>query len=129
MPNVAASSSLDTSLKELLEGIGKGAVQLPEFQRGWTWDDLHIRAILASLTQGYPMGAVMCLQCGGEARFKARPFEGAGAPQGKPEFLVLDGQQRLTSIFRAAWAREPVDTKTEKDQPVRRSTTWTSRSA
>ncbi|MCR5259973.1 MAG: DUF262 domain-containing protein, partial [Desulfovibrio sp.] len=120
MPKIAASSSLDTSLKELLEGIGKGSIQLPEFQRGWTWDDLRIRAILATLTQGYPMGAVMRLQCGGAAGFKARPFEGAGTPAGEPEFLVLDGQQRLTSIFRAAWARNAVETKTETDQAVRR---------
>ncbi|MCR5257889.1 MAG: DUF262 domain-containing protein [Desulfovibrio sp.] len=115
-----APSSKDTDMRVLLERIASGKLQLPEFQRDWTWDDARIRAILASLTQGYPMGAVMCLQCGGEARFKARPFAGAGTPSEEPEYLVLDGQQRLTSIFRAAWSREPVYTKTDKGQPVRR---------
>ncbi|MCR5259156.1 MAG: DUF262 domain-containing protein, partial [Desulfovibrio sp.] len=120
MAKAKSPSSKDMNMGALLERISSGKLQLPEFQRDWTWNDARIRAILASLTQGYPMGAVMCLQCGGEARFKARPFAGAGTQPEEPEYLVLDGQQRLTSIYRAAWAREPVDTKNEREQPVRR---------
>lgn len=59
---IAAPKSYDTSLGELLEGVGKGTHQLPEFQRSWTWDDGRIRNIIASLTQGYPMGALMRLE-------------------------------------------------------------------
>ena len=74
---IAAPKSYDTSLGELLEGVGKGTHQLPEFQRSWTWDDGRIRNIIASLTQGYPMGALMRLECGGsEVRLKYRAFEG-----------------------------------------------------
>ncbi len=120
MPRIDAPSSSDVSIGKLLENIDSGALQLPEFQRGWTWDDERIRAILATLTMGYPMGAVMCLACGAEADFEARPFEGVKETCEKPKMLVLDGQQRLTSIYRAAWARDPVETKAGKDQTVRR---------
>ena len=38
----------EPSLKELLDLIQKGKLQLPDFQRGWVWDDLHIRSLIAS---------------------------------------------------------------------------------
>lgn len=51
-----APKSLDTELNELMRGVASGKIQLPDFQRDWTWDDNRIKGILASLSQGYPMG-------------------------------------------------------------------------
>lgn len=59
-----APTSVDTNLSQLLEEVSSGKIQLPEFQRSWTWDDNRIQGIIASLSQGYPMGAVMRLQYG-----------------------------------------------------------------
>ncbi|MBQ3459023.1 MAG: DUF262 domain-containing protein [Synergistaceae bacterium] len=68
---VIAPKSIDTNLSELLSDANNGTIQLPEFQRSWTWDDARIRNILASLSQGYPMGAIMCLQYGNpDIKFK-----------------------------------------------------------
>lgn len=118
---VIAPSSLDTELFILLGEVNTGKMQLPEFQRSWTWDDGRIRGILASLSQGYPMGAIMRLQYGNESiRFKYRTIEGAEAPGTIPDYLVLDGQQRLTSMFRATFSREPVATKTDKGKKIER---------
>lgn len=87
----------------------------------WTWDDSRIRGILASLSQGYPMGAIMRLTYGNEnVRFKCRTFEGVNISNIQPEYLVLDGQQRLTSMYRTACSKEPVDTKTEKGKTIKR---------
>lgn len=87
----------------------------------WTWDDNRLRGILASLSQGYPMGAIMRLQYGNEdIRFKYRPIEGVKLSGIIPEFLALDGQQRLTSMYRATISRDPVDTKTDKGKEIRR---------
>ena len=61
---VISPSSNDINLSELLQKVANGNMQLPEFQRSWTWDDNRIRGIIASLTQGYPMGAIMRLQYG-----------------------------------------------------------------
>lgn len=121
MPINIAPTSNDTNLSGLMADVGSGKIQLPDFQRGWTWDDNRIRGILASLTQGYPMGAIMNLQYGSESvRFKCRPIEGVPVTGVEPEFLVLDGQQRLTSMWRATSSKDPVKTKTEKRDVIER---------
>ena len=50
---VISPSSLDTNLSQLLADVASGKIQLPEFQRDWTWDDSRIRGIIASLSQVY----------------------------------------------------------------------------
>lgn len=55
---IISPSSLDTNLSQLLDEVNTGKTQLPEFQRDWTWDDGRICGIIASLSQGYPMGAI-----------------------------------------------------------------------
>ena len=112
--------SNDISIKEILSKIEKLEIQLPDFQRGWVWDDNRIRALIASITNSYPVGAVMFLEYGGEnIRFKYRPFTGVSGER-LPEKLVLDGQQRLTSTFSSMFSRKPVDTKTDKNAEIKR---------
>ena len=121
MAMIIAPSSLDTELRRLLDEVNTGKIQLPEFQRSWTWDDTRIRGILASLSQGYPMGAIMRLQYGNESiKFKYRTIEGVKVSGVIPDFLVLDGQQRLTSMFRATYSSDPVLTKTDKGKEIQR---------
>lgn len=116
-----APRSMDTDLSELMRDVAAGKAQLPEFQRSWTWDDARIIGILASLSQGYPMGAIMRLTYGNEnVRFKYRTIEGVSAQGVVPEYLVLDGQQRLTSMYRATYCQEPVSTTTEKGKNIKR---------
>lgn len=104
-------------LHELLDDIHKGKIQLPDFQRGWVWDDDHIRALIASVSLSYPIGAVMLLETGGDgAKFQPRAFEGAPAVVAALSKLVLDGQQRLTSLYMALRSSKPVPTRTEKDK-------------
>lgn len=116
-----APKSLDTELSELMREVSSGKEQLPEFQRGWTWDNDRIRGIIASLSQGYPMGAIMRLEYGNEnVRFRYRTIEGVTVTGVTPEFLILDGQQRLTSMYRATCCKEPVETTTEKGKEIKR---------
>ena len=116
-----APKSMDTDLKVLMQDISTGKSQLPEFQRSWTWDDGRIRGILASLSQGYPMGAIMCLEYGNEnVKFKYRPIEGVKNVSAVPNNLVLDGQQRLTSIYRTTCSPDAVLTKTDKGKEIKR---------
>lgn len=116
-----APKSLDTDLSELMRDVASGKAQLPEFQRSWTWDDNRIKGILASLSQGYPMGAIMRLTYGNEnVKFKYRTIEGVTKENVVPDYLVLDGQQRLTSMFRSTCCKEPVNTTTEKGKNIKR---------
>lgn len=110
----------EPALKDVLDAIAKGEMQLPDFQRGWVWDDDHIRSLIASLSLSYPIGAVMFLEAGG-VPFKPRLFEGVGVvPAPAPKTLVLDGQQRLTSMFLALRSGKPVNTRTEKGESIQR---------
>ncbi len=59
-------------LKDLLKDVVQGKIQLPDFQRGWVWDDEHVRSLLVSLGRSFPVGAVMLLETGGEVRFQVR---------------------------------------------------------
>ncbi|WP_225800527.1 DUF262 domain-containing protein [Streptomyces sp. NK15101] len=109
-------------LHDLLRQVADGRAQLPEFQRGWVWPHPNITALLASVSQGFPVGTVMTLQSGGDVRFKHRPVEGAAPPPGtEPETLVLDGQQRLTSLFQSIMLNKPVATQ---DVRKHRVTGW-----
>ena len=114
--------STDEPLPDLLRSSKDKRLQLPDFQRGWIWDDDRIRSLLASVSLSYPIGAIMLLETGGEnVRFQARPIEGVpGEPVKNPEILVLDGQQRLTSLYQALFRQEPVDTTDAKAKRIKR---------
>ena len=99
-------------LEELLKEAACGKSQLPEFQRGWVWPDRNIASLIASISLGYPVGTVMMLKTGGSVKFKERPVEGAVFnAEIRAERLVLDGQQRITSLYRALMHQGPIETK------------------
>jgi hypothetical protein len=115
--------STKKELKKLLEEIAEGKIQLPDFQRGWVWDDAHIQSLLVSIARSFPIGSVMLLETGGLTRFQIRPVEGVLLPSGIPnpvERLILDGQQRLTSLTQVLTLKTPVNTKDGKGREVLR---------
>ena len=108
---MSAFDSTKTSLSELLKDISFGKIQLPDFQRGWVWDDDHIKSLLVSIARSFPVGAIMLLEAGGDAQFKERPIEGVQLTNpSRAEKLILDGQQRLTSLTQVLMSKEPVKT-------------------
>ena len=109
------------SLKSLLDDASSGKIQLPDFQRGWVWDDDRIRGLLASISRGFPVGAIMTLQAGGEIRLKSRMIEGAeDSPQNTPDAFLLDGQQRLTSLYQSLLHKGPVVTHDNRGRRIKR---------
>lgn len=112
----------DRPLTDLMEAVDTGAAQLPDFQRGWVWDDGRIKALILSVIHSFPVGAAMFLEYGNESiRFKHKPIEGSNAnPNTKPDELILDGQQRLTSLYNALYSKKPVRTKTDKGKEIER---------
>ncbi len=113
--------STKTELKKLLEEIVEGDLQLPDFQRGWVWDDEHIRSLLVSIARSFPIGAVMLLETGGNVKFQIRPIEGVTLPSNtQAERLILDGQQRLTSLTQVLKLKTPVVTRDEKKPEIKR---------
>ena len=90
-------------LGEYLSWTRSGELQLPDFQRGYKWEDERIRQLLVTVLRGHPLGAVMLLKTGNsQVRFKPRAIEGVDlSPSTEAKFLLLDGQQRLTSLTQA----------------------------
>lgn len=113
------ANSID--LKKLLDDVDTGRIQLPNFQRGWVWDDDSIKELLISISSGFPIGAIMVLDTGGEIQFEHHPIEGVEEPvDSKADQYLLDGQQRLTSLFQSLKKEGPVETRDRRDREVKR---------
>lgn len=109
------------SLSSLLEKAKTGALQLPDFQRPYRWNDERIRSLLVTILRGHPMGVLMTLRTGGiEVRFKPRPVEGSPGVLANPELLLLDGQQRTTSMFQALTGDGIVETEDDRHKKMSR---------
>ncbi|MGB4450736.1 MAG: DUF262 domain-containing protein, partial [Tepidanaerobacteraceae bacterium] len=100
--------STKIGLLDILEEVHCGKIQLPDFQRGWIWDDDRIKGIIASVAKSFPIGAIMLLETGNEnVRFKTKPIEGVKLnDEVKPDLLILDGQQRITSLYQTIMTNE-----------------------
>ncbi|UBI03017.1 DUF262 domain-containing protein [Corynebacterium freneyi] len=110
-------------LSDLLRKVETGEIQLPDFQRGYKWDEERIRALLVTVLRGYPMGSLMALDTSNAmVRFKPRPITGAPASAAKtePSLLILDGQQRLTSLYQSLGGDGIVETETDRRKKVQR---------
>ena len=107
-------------LKDLLAHAERGRLQLPDFQRDYVWADEDVKSLVASVARGFPVGALLTLQAGGEVRFRPRLLEGVSAQKTEPDELLLDGQQRITSLYQATYSRDPVRTRSPRGTEVER---------
>lgn len=108
---------------ELLKDVGLGKIRLPDFQRDWKWDVDRISSLLASVSLGYPVGVVMLLETGGaDVQFATRLVSGVEESKAdKPaERLILDGQQRLTSLFQSLASGRVVQTQDTRKKRLER---------
>lgn len=108
------------SLETLLAWVDSGDLQLPEFQRGWVWPQSNISSLVASISLGYPTGTLMLLQTGGATNFKARLVNGTDTRKSSvtAQRLILDGQQRITSLYQALKMSTPVITVDDKKKEI-----------
>lgn len=100
----AKFTNITFPISTLLGQIETGQIGLPELQRPFVWDRAQVRDLFDSLYRGYPTGHFLFWQ--------ASPDQGAvqiGADnkQASPSLLVVDGQQRLTSLY-AVFLGKPV---------------------
>ncbi|MDQ6436647.1 DUF262 domain-containing protein [Mesorhizobium sp. LHD-90] len=112
--------STKESLRTLLEHVRERKLQLPDFQRDWVWDENGIHSLLVSIVRGFPVGAILTLEAGGEVKFLPRPLATIEANGVLPQEFLLDGQQRLTSLVQCLTGDAPVLTKTAKGETVER---------
>lgn len=89
------------ALKDLLAEVHSRVAVLPDFQRDFVWEPGATQELIVSIAYNYPAGSILRVR-DTKRSFACREFEGAPALKGqKHTFLVLDGQQRLTSLYQA----------------------------
>jgi hypothetical protein len=119
MAQITSFNPIKTDLEDMLDDIEKANMQLPDLQRSWIWNDARIISLLESVSRGFPIGAILTLKSDGP-RFLCRPIEGVKAKNDKPETILLDGQQRLTSLYRTLFSLDVVETKDDKGKKILR---------
>ncbi len=97
---------VDYTLKKLLEDIDMGEIGLPDIQRPFVWGTSKVRDLFDSMYRGYPIGYLLLWENGypGEHR-----TIGADQKQKVPRLLIVDGQQRLTSLYAVIKAVPVID--------------------
>ena len=121
MNSVTTFDSTKEALSDMLRAIHETRTQLPDFQRGWVWEDERIRSLLASISLSFPVGTVMMLETGNESvRFKPRLVEGVPGNGVEPERLILDGQQRLTALYQSIYSGQVAQTRDARRKPIKR---------
>jgi len=89
-------NKVDYSLSSLLDAIELGTIGLPDIQRQFIWRNVKVRDLFDSMYQGYPIGYFLFWKNGlGEEGRKI----GIDKKQKVPSLLIVDGQQRLTSLY------------------------------
>ena len=83
-------------LPALMESLDMGVIGLPEIQRPFVWKNTQVRDLFDSMYKGFPVGFLLFWKNGVGNGYKQI---GTGTKQKVPELLIVDGQQRLTSLY------------------------------
>ena len=89
------------SIKQLLDSVSSGSIRIPAFQRGFVWDMDRVAYLMDSIYKKYPFGSLLFWRTKSKLAIERRLgiFELPAPQEDYPVDYVLDGQQRLTSIF------------------------------
>lgn len=101
-------------INALIEDIELGKIGLPELQRPFVWPNVNVRNLFDSLYRGYPAGFLLFWKTGAEgAKLKGI---GAGNEKAAPELAIVDGQQRLTSLYAVVKGAEVLRANFKKER-------------
>ena len=112
---------IDITVRELVDMIDRGELRLPELQRRYVWPATRVRDLLDSLYRGYPSGAILVWETTEDIPSRDLAIEQRMSVFGSHK-LLLDGQQRLTSLIsrasgRATQVQEPSAASGDRLQP------------
>ncbi|MGJ8615539.1 MAG: GmrSD restriction endonuclease domain-containing protein [Sulfitobacter sp.] len=91
------------SVEDWFAMIRGAQVTLPRFQRFEAWSTTQIEGVLENIlrTPSLPVGALLVLEVGEKELFHSRPLSGAPEPKSLPQLNLLDGQQRMTALWKS----------------------------
>ncbi|MBL38196.1 MAG: hypothetical protein CMP07_07285 [Xanthomonadales bacterium] len=118
----------ELTIREILEAVPKGTIRIPAFQRGFVWDADMVAFLMDSIYKGYPFGSLLLWRTKEKLNHERElgPFSLPDSDPDYPLDYVLDGQQRLTSLFgvfqheleptdEAGWTNIYFDFKADED--------------
>lgn len=108
---------IDRKVSSLLDEVLSGSIGLPDLQRPFVWPDANVRDLFDSMMKGYPVGYVM-LWASPEDYQNTKNIGSNEKQFKRPNNLVIDGQQRITSLL-AAMTGIPVRTKNFSERRIR----------
>jgi hypothetical protein len=88
-------------ISEWYNKIQYGEIKLPRFQRFEAWDHHRIASLLETVIHNLPLGITLVLEVGDQEKFVSRYLQTAPETHNKVQEHLLDGQQRLTALWRA----------------------------
>ena len=103
----------DYRLDALLADIETGELGLPDLQRPFVWQNIKVRDLLDSMLRGYPIGYLMLWDAPDDINREKQ----IGVEQHTikaPKQLIIDGQQRLTSLYAVMYGKEVLDSRFQK---------------
>jgi hypothetical protein len=103
----------DITVRELVDKVQHGELRLPEMQRRYIWPATRVRDLLDSLYRGYPSGTILVWETDEEVETKGLAVEAIKTPTTSQRLLLLDGQQRVTSLT-SILSGEPVRVRNRK---------------
>ncbi len=91
---------MNYDIKGLINQIALGQIGLPDIQRPFVWKNVKVRDLFDSMYRGYPVGYLLFWETGTESLAVANPHQiGTEGKQLAPQLMIVDGQQRLTSLY------------------------------
>lgn len=102
-------SNTTLTVNQLIEKIDTGELGLPELQRPFIWKDSKVRDLFDSLMRGYPIGYLMLWEC--PSLEKKKPIGVDLHSYNSPKEVIIDGQQRLTSLYAVMKGKKVINSK------------------
>lgn len=91
----------DLTIRQIISQVIAGQIRVPTFQRGFVWGANRVAFLMDSIYKGYPFGSILLWRTKQRLKFERKlgPFELPSVDPDYPVDYILDGQQRITSIF------------------------------
>ena len=102
-------SNTTLTVNQLIEKIDTGELGLPELQRPFIWKDSKVRDLFDSMMSGYPIGYLMLWEC--PTIEKKKTIGTAQHNYESPKQVIIDGQQRLTSLYAVMKGKKVINSK------------------
>ncbi len=106
----------DISVGELINKVRRGELLLPEMQRRYIWPATRVRDLLDSLYRGYPSGSILVWETDEDVVTREMAIAPSSSPSVSTKQLLLDGQQRLTSLA-AVLSGQPIQVR-NRQRPI-----------